>query len=82
MSLSEQLKFEIEMADNHLRSALAFAAGSERTNILVQLSELIQKLDMLERHDTLMDGLDEVIKDCEQKRDKDTDDLDNWRGTP
>ncbi len=67
MSLSEQLQFELGQADNHLRAALAFAATSERTGVLVQLSELIQKLDMIERHDSLMDGLDDVIKECEKK---------------
>ena len=68
MTLSEQLQFELGQADNHLRSALAFAATSERTNVLTQLAEVINKLDMIERHDELMDGLDEVIKECEEKR--------------
>ena len=73
MSLSEQLTFELKQADNHLRAALAFAATSERSNVLTSISELINKLDMIESHDSMMDTLDDVIKECEDKRKTDHD---------
>jgi len=68
MTLSEPLKLEIETSLKHLRNALAFAAATERPNVLTSLSKVINEIDLIQRHDELMDGLDEAIKECEIKR--------------
>ena len=68
MTLSEPLKLEIETSLKHLRNALAFAASTERPNVLTSLSKVINEIDLIQRHDELMDGLDEAIKECEIKR--------------
>ena len=68
MTLSEPLKLEIETSLKHLRNALAFAAATERPNVLTSLSKVINEIDLIERHDTLMDGLDDAIQACEIQR--------------
>jgi len=54
MSLSTQVKEEVDQASNCLRDALAFAARTEHPLTVNTLSDLLCRLESLEQVDELM----------------------------
>tara|TARA_Y100000361_G_C11086832_1_gene304240 strand:- start:578 stop:859 length:282 start_codon:yes stop_codon:yes gene_type:complete len=56
MAVSDQVKFELDEAQRHLRDALAFAARSESAFIVNQIGEMIFNVEhMQELNDILTD---------------------------
>lgn len=61
MSLAKTVEESLKEAEASLRNALAFSARSERPIVMVQISDLIQKIDTIISFDSLMDKIDEKL---------------------
>jgi len=61
MALSEQVMGEIDLAQTHLREALAFAARNEKAFIVKSLGEMIHALDNLSDADEFMDTVQDIM---------------------
>ena len=61
MALGQTVEDSLKEAEANLRNALAFASRSERPIVMVQISELIQKIDTIISFDNLMDKFDEKL---------------------
>jgi hypothetical protein len=54
MALSTQVKESVELATNHLRDALAFAARSEHPICINTLSDILMRLESIESIEEIM----------------------------
>jgi hypothetical protein len=59
MALGKTVEESLKEAEANLRNALAFSARSERPYVVVQISDIIQKIDTLISIDSLLDKYDE-----------------------
>lgn len=57
MSLSNQVKESVNLAINHLREGLAFAARSEHPAVINSLADAITRLEHLEGLEEFMQAL-------------------------
>jgi hypothetical protein len=58
MALSNQVKGSLDEASQHLRDALAFAARTEHPITINAITELMCRLDSLEKIDMLIEKFD------------------------
>lgn len=58
MALSNQVKGSLDEAGRHLRDALAFAARTEHPVTINAITELMCRLDSLEKIDTIIEKFD------------------------
>ena len=59
MALAKTVEESLKEAEASLRNALSFASRTERPFVVVQISDLIQKIDTLMSIDSLLDKYDE-----------------------
>ena len=59
MALSETIIESLAEAEGHIRNALAFAARSERSTTVKQLSGILSRIDGIKSTDDILDQLDE-----------------------
>lgn len=67
MSLSSQVNEHLNDAMSSMRSALWHASKNERPTIIVQLSKILNDIDGIASHEDIMDSLDSLMKDMEDK---------------
>jgi len=59
MALSETIIESLTEAESHIRNALAFAARSERSTTVKQLSNILSSINGIKSTDDILDQLDE-----------------------
>jgi nanoRNase/pAp phosphatase (c-di-AMP/oligoRNAs hydrolase) len=62
MSLSKNVKENLEEAQSYLRAALANAARSEKSNIAHGISELVVGIDRIVKMEEFSDKIDEITE--------------------
>ena len=68
MTLSETILESLADAESHVRNALAFAARSERSTTVKQLSDILSRIDGIKSTDDILDQLDEFRKNPRTSR--------------
>lgn len=62
MALSQSVDQSIKDAESALRNALAYAARNEKPYVAKELSDMIFRLEMLQKTDKLFDMMNERMK--------------------
>lgn len=68
MALSETIIESLAEAESHIRNALAFAARSERSTTVKQLSNILSSINGIKSTDDILDQLDEFRKNPRTSR--------------
>lgn len=59
MALGSQVEESLKEAEANLRNALAYASRTERPVVVSCIADLINKIDMIGKTDSLLDKLDD-----------------------
>tara|TARA_B100000424_G_C22638794_1_gene353323 strand:+ start:16 stop:252 length:237 start_codon:yes stop_codon:yes gene_type:complete len=68
MALSETILESLAEAESHIRNALAFAARSERSTTVKQLSNILTSINGIKSTDDILDQLDEFRRNPRTSR--------------
>ena len=63
MALSEPILESLSEAEGHIRNALSFAARSERSTTVKQLSSILSNIDGVKSTDDILDQISEYRAD-------------------